>query len=182
VEGNSDENVYDETTGDSTDYSGNESDSSVRSSLSRRADGRKGDNLASAPSAGAIRHNKKKGISNIIRYDRTEDIIRVLATWTASDNQNHEQMEPETLLDTSSELNRPNKNRRTALHWAAARPGAGEIIRLLISLGADKRRKDKLGMTPLMQAVESKAMEDTIRLLASGTDLEAKNNKENTAL
>ena len=58
-----------------------------------------GDNLASSPSAGAIRHNKKKGISNIIRYDRTEDIIRVLATWTASNNQNHEQTEPETLLD-----------------------------------------------------------------------------------
>lgn len=106
----------------------------------------------------------------------------MLATWTASDNENHEQTEPETLLDTTSELNRPDKNRRTALHWAAARPGAGEIIRLLISLGADKRRKDKLGMSPLMQVVESKAMEDTIRLLASGTDLEVKINKENTAL
>jgi hypothetical protein len=62
VEGNSDENLYDETPGDSTVYSGNESGSSVRSSLSRRADGRKGDNLASAPSEGAIRHMKRRAL------------------------------------------------------------------------------------------------------------------------
>lgn len=52
------------------------------------------------------------------------------------------------LLTMKADVNCKNKSGRTPLHIAAQK-GNAELVKILLSFGANKTIKDNLGMTPL---------------------------------
>ncbi|KAI1744084.1 ankyrin repeat-containing domain protein [Xylaria scruposa] len=68
------------------------------------------------------------------------------------------------LLKAGANPNLPNKENRTALHWAAA-SGNATIIRLLLENGADAETRDIDGMTPLHFAIENGMDAEVVQML-----------------
>lgn len=72
---------------------------------------------------------------------------------------------------------------RSALHYAAGREGGGVArLRDLIADGFDVNLPDRQGFTPLFFAAEGAQPEQTVKLIAAGADLEARDAWGNTAL
>lgn len=69
------------------------------------------------------------------------------------------------LLKSEANPNLPNKEHRTALHWAAA-SGNATIIRLLLENGANADTRDVYGMTPLQFAIENGVDGEVVQMLA----------------
>ena len=62
----------------------------------------------------------------------------------------------ELMLDLGLDINGANDNGDTALHLAVTGRGAPEIVRFLISRGANLQVKNKRGQTPLAAATASR--------------------------
>jgi ankyrin repeat protein len=76
------------------------------------------------------------------------------------------------LLDKDpSLLNSVDDDHRTALHYAAA-SDALEVTQVLLEKGADANRQSRVGVTPLMWAMEFNANRVAMLLIQSKTDLE----------
>ena len=60
------------------------------------------------------------------------------------------------MLDLGLDINAANDNGDTALHVAVTGRGSPEIVRFLISRGANLQAKNKRGQTPLAAATASR--------------------------
>jgi len=60
------------------------------------------------------------------------------------------------MLDVDSDINAANDNGDTALHLAVTGRGSPDIVRFLISRGANLQTKNKRGQTPLAAAIASR--------------------------
>jgi ankyrin repeat protein len=148
-----------------------ENEDLVESLLLNGADRWKSDNFGSTP------------LMEAVRYSGTADVIQMLVRGIRDkDSNTTEEHRLAVFQEDKNRVNSADTEGRTALHWAAGKAEAESIRRLLLSLGADKSKKDKLGRNPLVHAIQSGATEQTVRLLASGIDLESRDTEENTAL
>ena len=77
------------------------------------------------------------------------------------------------LLDAGAQVNKADKNRRTALHYAAQKDHL-DVVRLLLERGADVNAADKNHRTALHIAAGNGDVEMVNLLLARGADLLAK--------
>ncbi len=86
-----------------------------------------------------------------------------------------------TILATGADVNAPEADGTTALHWAAHR-GDVELVRRLIRAGANVNAKNDYGATPMSEAavVADPALLDA--LLTAGADVESPNADGQTAL
>ncbi|MCC6367949.1 MAG: ankyrin repeat domain-containing protein [Bryobacterales bacterium] len=87
------------------------------------------------------------------------------------------------LLDHGARVNVVSKaTGRTPLLIAAGRPGAVQVVRLLLEKGADPKARDRNEETALMRAVYSNEAEIFRLLLDRGVDVNAKSRSNYTAL
>jgi uncharacterized protein len=75
----------------------------------------------------------------------------------------------------------PDRDRRSALHYAATSGDLGEVVRL-IAAGADVRCVDRYGWTPLHFAVQSRNAAVAAALLDAGAEVDARDEHGNTPL
>ena len=73
------------------------------------------------------------------------------------------------LLDQGTDVDEPQPDGATALHWAAYGDHS-ELAALLIDAGADVAVRNRAGMTPLVLAAETGSAEMVERLLDAGAD------------
>ncbi|KAI3338178.1 ankyrin repeat-containing domain protein [Ustulina deusta] len=83
---------------------------------------------------------------------------------SGGESSGHEEV-TEFLLDSGANPNLGNEENQTALHWAAV-SGNARIVSLILSKGAERRIQDIHGLTPWQFAVENRADETAINLLA----------------
>lgn len=91
------------------------------------------------------------------------------------------------MLEYGSQVNATDKERNTALHYAAMQHASVEMsnvetIRTLLAFGADLGIKNQRGRTALYKAVMWEHMDQTVQLLDYGSDLEIPDNNGWTAL
>src|SRR2546430_1390300 len=97
----------------------------------------------------------------------------------ATNNRNKKMVEK--LLDSGTDINRPDKDGWTSLHHAAHN-GHDDMVQLLLEKGADVVAKDDNGWTPLHQVAYS-GLEDMVQLLLEkGADMAAKDDNGATAM
>jgi uncharacterized protein len=85
------------------------------------------------------------------------------------------------LLKHKARVDTRDRERRSALHVAAANGHAG-IVAALLDAGADVRARDASGMTPLLSAARGGRVSAFDALVAAGADVAARDNDERTAL
>ena len=78
------------------------------------------------------------------------------------------------LLELGAEVDAKSSKRGIrALMVAADRPGASDVVKLLLSHKADARAPDAVGVTPLMYATDNGDLESVEALVAAGADVNA---------
>lgn len=80
-----------------------------------------------------------------------------------------------------NEINKTDEDGNTALHYAASR-GIPEVVELLLDLGADPNIQNDIGLSPLMQGVESGQIEATAILIQSKPKKDLLDQEGNTLL
>ena len=85
------------------------------------------------------------------------------------------------LIDEGADVNAKDKNKMTALHWAAY-SGNPDLAKLIIAKGADINAKDRDGSTPLHKAAYEGNKDVAELLIAMGVDLNAKNSYNETPM
>lgn len=77
------------------------------------------------------------------------------------------------LLGRGAEADARSQRGLTALMIAANRPGASDVVKLLLSHKADPRTPDKAGVTPMMYATDFGDLDIVKALVAAGADVNA---------
>jgi len=98
---------------------------------------------------------------------------------TAASTNNTEMMY--NLIAKGVNVNAPDEQQRTALHFSAAK-GYSEVVNLLLQYGADPNAKDVLGNTALHLAACTNHIEVVTLLLRGGTDVTTLDNSGRTPM
>src|SRR6187549_3962775 len=77
-----------------------------------------------------------------------------------------------TLIQQKADVNAPQVDGATALHWAVYRED-GELVDMLVRAGADVKVENRVGVTPLMMAALYGNVAIIDRLLKAGADAKA---------
>lgn len=85
-----------------------------------------------------------------------------------------------TLIEDGSDVNAPNEDGKTPLHFAAYGTSS-EAMKLLIEHGSIIDSRDKQGCTPLIYACDNGDEEMIKLLLDNGADIEARSNNGNNS-
>src|SRR6266850_2301978 len=85
------------------------------------------------------------------------------------------------LIDKRADVNAPEPDGTTALHWAAHN-GDLELVDRLLKAGAKVNAKNDYGATPMSEAAVSASADLIDRLLKAGADVESPNADGQTAL
>ncbi|KAI1210126.1 ankyrin repeat-containing domain protein [Annulohypoxylon truncatum] len=91
-------------------------------------------------------------------------VSREVFSLSGGESSGHEEV-TKFLLESGADPNVRNKENQTALHWAAV-SGNPRIVSLILSKGAESSIQDIRGLTPWQFAVENRADETAIKLLA----------------
>jgi ankyrin repeat protein len=85
------------------------------------------------------------------------------------------------ISETSGRINEKDKDGNSFLHLAV-RAGNADIVKFLVSKGADANIKDNYGQTPLQIAAHSDNAEIVMQLVSHGAEINIKNSIGNTPL
>src|SRR5438105_6389323 len=85
------------------------------------------------------------------------------------------------LIEKRADVNAPEPDGTTALHWAAHN-GDVELVDRLIKAGAKVNAKNDYGATPMSEAAVAASADLLERLLEAGADVESPNADGQTAL
>ena len=124
-------------------------------------------------------HKQVTKSRNLIAKKRGSNITGARLSQTININQDIDAWEvAKILLQSGAILNKfADKDGITALHFATADE---QVLRMMLSQGADKDAQDNQGRTPLHWAVVNRHVKSAVLLIKSGADISIKDKRGGT--